>query len=91
MTNQSNDEINPVQPVEQNTENPSAEETIEATTEELNPEELSAEELEELSGAGLLYVSTGTSTTTVSTTPPPPPPSVSSELRGSDYYFKQRG
>lgn len=37
-------------------------------------EELSAEELDEMSGAGLIYVTTGTSTTTVSTTPPPPPP-----------------
>jgi hypothetical protein len=70
VTSQSNNEINPVQPVEQNAETPSAEETIEATTEELNTEELSAEELEEMSGAGLIYLTTGTTTTTVSSTPP---------------------
>ncbi|MCY6490357.1 hypothetical protein [Leptolyngbya sp. GGD] len=82
MTSQSNNEINPVQPVEQNVENPSAEETIEATTEELNTEELSAEELEEMSGAGLIYLTTGTTTSTVTTTPPPPPATVAPSILG---------
>lgn len=36
-------------------------------------EELSAEELDEVSGAGLIYLTTGTTSTTVSSTPPPPP------------------
>jgi len=35
--------------------------------------ELTTEELDSVVGAGLVYLSTGTSTTTVSGSPPPPP------------------
>ncbi|HEY9631696.1 MAG TPA: hypothetical protein V6C84_30765 [Coleofasciculaceae cyanobacterium] len=49
---------------------PKTEETV---AEAAEAAELSAEELDEVSGAGLIYMSTGTSTTTVSSSPPPPP------------------
>lgn len=44
--------------------------------------ELSAEELDEMSGAGLILMTTGTTTSTVSTTPPPPPATVAQPILG---------
>ncbi|HEY9631695.1 MAG TPA: hypothetical protein V6C84_30760 [Coleofasciculaceae cyanobacterium] len=47
----------------------------EGTQPEAEVSELSAEELDEVSGAGLIYLTSGGSTTTISPTPPPPPSS----------------